>query len=52
MGQLEMCGSSGEMRWDAHQEAAGKGLRGVQLVLTSHSTHIAPEGGAAFIKPV
>lgn len=27
-------------------------VKKVQLVLTSHSTHIAPEGGAAFIRPV
>lgn len=27
-------------------------VKKVQLVLTSHSTHIAPEGAAAFIKPV
>lgn len=27
-------------------------VKNVQLVLTSHSTHIAPEGGAAFIRPV
>lgn len=37
---------------ESSPETSEERVKKVQLVLTSHSTHIAPEGGAAFIKPV
>lgn len=37
---------------ESSPETGKERVKKVQLVLTSHSTHIAPEGGAAFIKPV
>lgn len=37
---------------ESSPETSKERVKKVQLVLTSHSTHIAPEGGAAFIKPV
>lgn len=46
MGHLEKKSApERKMCWESPPGTAGKGLKKVQLVLTSHSTHIAPEGG-------
>lgn len=41
-----------EYRQEKSLETSEEGVKRVQLVLTSRSTHIAPEGGAAFIRLV
>lgn len=52
--QSRICASNGATAnmVGSSPESSREWVKKVQLVLTSHSTHIAPEGGAAFIKPV
>lgn len=51
-GDLETKDFSANTAGKLSRESGRERVKKVQLVLTSHSTHIAPEGGAVFIRPV